>query len=79
MKNLPNDLKHHLEKNYPIDIAKIIRVEESSDGTKKYLFEFADGKTAEAVLLLMKEKQKDESGNIVKSEKYTFCISSPEE
>ncbi len=76
MKNIPNNLKVELKEHYPIDIAKIIRVEESSDGTKKYLFEFKDGKTAEAVLLLMKEKQTDEDGNITKSEKYTFCISS---
>lgn len=76
MKNIPNNLKEELKEHYPIDIAKIIRVEESSDGTKKYLFEFKDGKTAEAVLLLMKEKQTDEDGNITKSEKYTFCISS---
>jgi 23S rRNA (adenine2503-C2)-methyltransferase len=76
MKNIPNNLKDELKEHYPIDIAKIIRVEESSDGTKKYLFEFYDGKTAEAVLLLMKEKQTDDEGNITKSEKYTFCISS---
>ena len=76
MKNIPNALKEELKVNFPIDIAKIIRVEESSDGTKKYLFEFQDGKTAEAVLLLMKEKQTDENGNVTKSEKYTFCISS---
>jgi len=76
MKNIPKNLKVELEEKYPITIAKIIRVEESSDGTKKYLFEFRDGKTAEAVLLLMKEKQKDDEGNIIKSEQYTFCISS---
>ncbi len=76
MKNIPNNLKIELEEKYPIDVAKIVRIEESSDGTKKYLFEFKDGKTAEAVLLLMKDKQKDEDGNITKSEKYTFCISS---
>lgn len=76
MKNIPKDLKSNLEENYPIDICKIIRVEESSDGTKKYLFQYKDGKTAEAVLLLMKEKQKDEDGNIIKSAQYTFCISS---
>lgn len=76
MKNIPKDLKENLSQNLPIDIAKIIRVEESNDGTKKYLFEYKDGKTAEAVLLLMKEKQKDENGNITKSEQYTFCISS---
>jgi len=76
MKNIPKDLKEHLSEKYPIDIAKIISTEESSDGTKKYLFEFSDGKTAEAVLLLMKEKQHDEEGNVTKSEQYTFCISS---
>jgi 23S rRNA (adenine2503-C2)-methyltransferase len=76
MKNIPKDLKENLKENYPIDIAKIVRVEESLDGTKKYLFEFKDGKTAEAVLLLMRGKQKDENGNIIKSEQYTFCISS---
>ena len=76
MKNIPKDLKQTLEEKYPIDICKIIRIETSTDGTKKYLFEYKDGKTAEAVLLLMKEKQKDENGVITKSEQYTFCISS---
>ncbi len=76
MKNIPKDLKEQLNLEYPIDICKIIRTEESSDGTKKYLFEFKDGKTAEAVLLLMKEKQYDEDGYIIRSEQYTFCISS---
>jgi len=76
MKNIPKDLKEDLSLNYPIDIAKIIRVEESSDGTKKYLFQYPDGHSAEAVLLLMRDKKKDQDGNIVKSEKYTFCISS---
>jgi 23S rRNA (adenine2503-C2)-methyltransferase len=75
MKNIPKDLKVNLSKDFPIDICKIIKIEESSDGTKKYLFQYKDGKTAEAVLLLMKEKQKDENGNIIKSEQYTFCIS----
>jgi len=54
MKNIPKDLKATLISEYPIDICKIVRVEESSDGTKKYLFQYSDGKTAEAVLLLMK-------------------------
>lgn len=76
MKNIPKELKEELKENYPIDICKIISMEESSDGTKKYLFQYADGKTAETVLLLMKEKQKDEDGKIIKSEKYTFCVSS---
>ena len=76
MKNIPKDLKSKLAVDYPIDICKVVRTEESLDGTKKYLFEFSDGKTAEAVLLLMKDKQFDEDGNVTKSEQYTFCISS---
>ena len=76
MKNIPKDLKEDLEQNYPIDICKVINLEISSDGTKKYLFQYQDGKTAEAVLLLMKDKQKNEDGNIIKSEQYTFCVSS---
>ncbi len=75
MKNIPKDLKQELSQNYPIDISNIVKKEISSDGTKKYLFQFKDGKTAEAVLLLMKDKKKDKDGKIIKSEQYTFCIS----
>lgn len=76
MKNIPKDLIVNLNENYALDILKIARKEKSSDGTIKYLFELHDGLTVESVLLLMKDKKKDEEGNIVKSEKYTFCISS---
>ena len=76
MKNIPKDLKEKLKENFPIDIMKVIKVEKSSDGSIKYLYELSDGTTVEAVLLLMKEKQKDKDGQISKSEKYTFCISS---
>ena len=75
MKNIPKDLKDNLAINFPIDILKIIKVEQSNDGSIKYLFQLKDGTTVESVLLLMKEKQKDNDGNIIKSEKYTFCIS----
>jgi len=76
MKNLPKDLKEKLTKDFPIDIMKVIKIEKSNDGSIKYLYQLKDGTTVEAVLLLMKEKQKDSEGNITKSEKYTFCISS---
>jgi len=76
MKNIPKDLKENLEKNYPINIGKIIKEEKSSDGSIKYLFEFEGGHTVEAVLLLMKEEIKDEKGNISQGAKYTFCVSS---
>ena len=76
MKNIPKDLKEHLEKNYPINIGKIIKEEKSSDGSIKYLFEFEGGHTVEAVLLLMKEEIKNDDGNITQGAKYTFCVSS---
>ncbi len=75
MKNIPKDLKTELTVNYPIEICTIIKKEVSADGTKKYLFQYKDGKTAEAVLLLMKDKQTNEDGKIIKSEQFTFCIS----
>ena len=76
MKNIPKELKEDLEANYPIDVMQIIKKEQSSDGSIKYLFKLRDNLTVEAVLLLMKEKKKDEDGNIVRSEKYTVCVSS---
>ena len=76
MKNIPNDLKKSLEESYDIDILKIVKEEKSSDGSIKYLFQLRDMHTIEAVLLLMKEKKIDETtGKIIKSEKYTVCIS----
>lgn len=76
MKNIPKDLKITLEQDYPIEIGKVIKEEKSNDGSIKYLFEFEYGHTVEAVLLLMKEEQKDENGNIIQGAKYTFCVSS---
>lgn len=76
MGNIPKDLKEVLKKDFPINIMKIINKEKSIDGSIKYLFGLSDGTTVESVLLLMKDKQQDEDGNIIKSAQYTFCISS---
>jgi 23S rRNA (adenine2503-C2)-methyltransferase len=75
MKNIPNDLKDDLKKNYAIDILKIIKKEKSSDGSIKYLFQLHDGHTIETVFLLMREKQIGDDGVVEKGEKYTVCIS----
>ena len=69
MKNIPKDLLDDLKTNYPLDIMQIVKKEQSIDGSIKYLFKLRDNHTVEAVLLLMKEKKKDEDGNIVRSEK----------
>ncbi|MCF6172683.1 MAG: 23S rRNA (adenine(2503)-C(2))-methyltransferase RlmN [Campylobacteraceae bacterium] len=76
MKNLPNDLKEDLEKNYYMNPLKIAKIEQSSDGSKKYLFLLKDGKTVESVLLPMKKEAYDEDGKMIHHTRYTICISS---
>ncbi len=76
MKNLPKSLREDLEKRYILNPLKIVRVEESLDGSKKYLFSCLDGLTMEAVLLPMKKEVVDENGKVIKEAKYTICISS---
>lgn len=76
MKNIPNDLKDELKEKYPLDIMEVVKKEQSTDGSIKYLFKLRDNHTVEAVLLLMKKKKIDEDGNIQRSEQYTVCISS---
>ncbi|UCN00321.1 23S rRNA (adenine(2503)-C(2))-methyltransferase RlmN [Sulfurimonas sp. SWIR-19] len=75
MKNIPKLLKEELEKKYILNPVKIVRKEESSDGTIKYLLQLQDGKTIEAVWLKMKEEQVDENGKLVQEAKYTICVS----
>ena len=75
MKNLPKALKEELKEKYQIELLKIIRKEQSRDGSIKYLFQRHDGNTVEAVLLLMKKKQFNEDGSVKHQEKYTVCIS----
>lgn len=75
MKNIPKILQEELKNNYSIEPLKVLTKQKSSDGSIKYLFKLHDGHTVESVLLLMKDKQYDEDGNITKSEQFTFCIS----
>ncbi len=75
MKNLPKSLKDELKENYRIELLKIVKIEDSIDGSRKYLFELEDGNTVEAVLLLMKKEQYHEDGAIKHQAKYTVCIS----
>jgi 23S rRNA (adenine2503-C2)-methyltransferase len=75
MKNLPKSLKEELSNNYKIDLLKIIKVEDSIDGSRKYLFGLDDGNSIEAVLLLMKREQYNKDGTVKHKAKYTVCIS----
>jgi len=75
MKNIPKAMKEELAQKYLINPMKIVRKEESSDGTIKYLFELQDGKTVEAVWLKMKDAQYDADGALTQEAKYTICVS----
>jgi len=75
MKNIPKTIKEELSKKYIVNPMKIVRKEESSDGTIKYLFELQDGKTVEAVWLKMKDAQINDNGELIHEAKYTICVS----
>jgi 23S rRNA (adenine2503-C2)-methyltransferase len=75
MKNIPKVLRDELKENYEINLLKIIKIEDSTDGSRKYLFELNDGNRVEAVLLLMKKPEYHDDGGIKHQAKYTVCIS----
>jgi 23S rRNA (adenine2503-C2)-methyltransferase len=54
----------------------MLLVQDSKDGSRKYLFELHDGHTVEVVLLLMRDKEYREDGSVKHQERYTVCISS---
>jgi 23S rRNA (adenine2503-C2)-methyltransferase len=55
MKNIPKPLKDKLEKEFSVEIPKIVDVQESnSDGTKKFLFALKDGNLIESVVMKYK-------------------------
>ena len=51
MTNLSLELRNRLKENYTMCNYKILRKQESSDGTKKYLFDVLDGNAIETVLM----------------------------
>ena len=51
MTNLSIELREKLKKNYTMCNYNILRKQESSDGTKKYLFDVLDGNAIETVLM----------------------------
>ena len=51
MTNLSLDLREKLKKEYDFHNFKIIKKQESKDGTKKYLFDVLDGNAIETVLM----------------------------
>lgn len=76
MANISKSLQKELSESFSADNLSILKVEISRDGSKKYLFQTKDGLSFESVLIKMRDKKLDEEGNILESEKYTFCLSS---
>lgn len=76
MKNIPKEMREELKEKYILNPLKLVRVETSSDESKKYLYSLHDGYTVEAVLLPMKKEKVNEEGNLVHHTKFTICISS---
>ena len=75
MKNIPKALKEELAQKYVVNPLSIVKKEESSDGTIKYLLHMQDGKTMEAVWLKMKDTQLDDNGEVIQEARYTICVS----
>ena len=76
MQNLPKEMREKLNEEYTVAPLKQVMVQNSKDGSRKYLYELHDGHTVEAVLLLMKDKSYHEDGSLKHQERYTICISS---
>lgn len=51
MTNLPLSLREELEKKHPLALPQIVNRQVSTDGTRKYLIEFADGAQVETVAI----------------------------
>lgn len=75
MLNLSKALREDLSSKMVVGSMEIVQREFSEDGTIKYLFRLADGRTVETVLLRMKEDLFDEDGDILQRAKYTVCVS----
>lgn len=76
MQNLPKRMREELKNEFTLLPLKMLTVQDSVDGSRKYLFELYDGHTVEVVLLLMRDKVYHEDGSLKHQERYTVCISS---
>lgn len=71
MTNLPKGLREVLANEYPLIEPQVVNKQVSSDGTRKYVFEYADGAKVEAVGIpsFDKKERKDEPKHL------TVCFS----
>ena len=76
MHNVSKELRAALKESFTTQCVRILKVEHSADGSKKYLFGTQDGHSYEAVLLQMREEQSGEGGEKASEARYTICLSS---
>lgn len=76
MSNLSKSLQSELDSQFCISQLEVLRVEQSHDGSQKFLYKARDGSTFESVLIKMRDKLIDESGSVREGEKWTMCLSS---
>jgi 23S rRNA (adenine2503-C2)-methyltransferase len=67
MSDLPRELRDTLNQQAQISIPRVLKQKISDDGTRKFLFELADKKKVETVLIPQ---------NNAKKPRYTLCVSS---
>ncbi len=53
---LPKELREQLKTDFPLTVAEVVEVSQSSDGTEKLLVRFEDGNTVETVLIPAKDR-----------------------
>lgn len=76
MDNISKAMQQFLDEHFIISRLEVIRIEQSKDSSKKYLFKTHDGHTFESVLIRMREKIFNDDGSIKEGEKWTMCLSS---
>lgn len=64
MKNLPNKLQDFLAENFLMENLRLVKINESHDGTNKFLWELTDNERVETVLIPQS-----------KDKRFTVCIS----
>lgn len=69
MQNLPKSLREKLSKNYPLSASTVEYAQDSTDGTKRYLFSLDDGSLVETVAMSDAEDSDGDSSHL------SVCVS----
>ncbi|TLD97201.1 23S rRNA (adenine(2503)-C(2))-methyltransferase RlmN [Helicobacter jaachi] len=70
MNNISKNMQDFIQTHFSISQIEPICIEQSRDGSRKYLFQTRDGHSFESVLIQMRQETEH------KSEKWTMCLSS---